>query len=200
VDVAGQLQYAPVEIPLDSLSTIAAAHRPDLAAAAVRVDQSRSLHALATAALFPVPAVGLVYQPGGLFPNASHYAVGFGVSVPLFYWNGGERVRASAAIGSAMVSERRTETQVATDVAQALDAYLAARDLARRYAEGLVAKASRVLADTRYAYETGAISQLDLLDAIREYADTRSDYYSAVRDYWVSLYALSRATGRELIP
>jgi len=57
-----------------------------------------------------------------------------------------------------------------------------------------------VLETERYAYQAGAASLLDLLDAIREYADTRAEYYGAVRNYWVSLYAVDRAAGRDLVP
>lgn len=39
-----------------------------------------------------------------------------------------------------------------------------------------------------------------LLDAIREYPDTRAEYYGAVHDYWVSLYAVDRAAGQDLVP
>jgi len=44
------------------------------------------------------------------------------------------------------------------------------------------------------------MSLIDLLDAIRTYADTRADYNAAVHDYWVSVYALDRAAGKDIIP
>ena len=52
----------------------------------------------------------------------------------------------------------------------------------------------------RYAYRTGAISLLDLLDAIRAYANTRVEYNTVVHDYWVSVYAIDRAVGKDVIP
>jgi outer membrane protein TolC len=51
----------------------------------------------------------------------------------------------------------------------------------------------------RYAYDRGATSLLDLLEAIRAYGDTRSDYFTAVHDYWVSVFSVERAAGVDLI-
>jgi len=88
---------------------------------------------------------------------------------------------------------------VAAELAVAVDSFRAGRDLATRYV-GLVVKAAAALETARFAYQSGATSQLDLLDAIRTYSDTRANYYSALRDYWVSLYALDRAVGMDLAP
>jgi cobalt-zinc-cadmium efflux system outer membrane protein len=95
---------------------------------------------------------------------------------------------------------RKARTQLTGDVAQALDAFRSSRVLADRYESGLLAKAGAALETARYAYRAGATSQLDLLDAIRAYGDIRSEYYTALRDYWVSLYALDRAVGKDVAP
>ncbi len=197
--VAGELRYESVDLPLDSLAAIAAQSRPDLAAARRRVDQATSLHALTVWSLFPTPTLGLVYQPGGLFPSGSHYALGVSLELPLFYWYRGERARAQVAIDQSRVAVARAEAAVASELAQALDAWRAARTLAARYESSLLPKATAALETERYAYRTGATSQLDLLDAIRTYSDTRSEYYTTVHDYWVSLYALDRSVGKDLV-
>jgi len=57
-----------------------------------------------------------------------------------------------------------------------------------------------VLETARYAYGTGAISLLELLDAIATWSVTRSDYYTALHDYWVSVFAVERAVGRDFTP
>ncbi|MFI5214660.1 MAG: TolC family protein, partial [Gemmatimonadales bacterium] len=200
--VAGGLAYAPVEIPADSLEALAA-QRPDLQAAHARVEQSAALRSLANSLWIPLPELTYSYQHGGqfargdLFTNGSSYALGFGFSLPLFYWNGGERQRSAAGLEQATVATRHVEAQVANDVATALDGYRSARSLAERYEGGLLAEARSVLETARYAYGTGAISLLELLDAIATWSDTRSDYITAVHDYWVSVYGLSRAVGRD---
>lgn len=198
--VAGELRYEPVSLPVDSLSSLAVANRPDVRATEQRIAQSRALHSLAIATLFPAPTLSLVYQPSEPFASGSNYALGVGLTLPLFYWHSGERTRARAGLEQAELNRRRVSAQVYGEVATALDSLGAAKTLAERYESGLLAKARAVLETERYAYQAGAASLLDLLDAIREYADTRAEYYGAVRNYWVSLYAVDRAAGRDLVP
>jgi len=198
--VSGTLTYRPVAIPVSSLVTLAASTRPDLQAARARTQQSRAAGQLATATLVPAPFVSLVYQHGAPFGSGSHYAVGLGLSVPLFSGLGGERERARAGLATAELTERRTRALVANDLQTALDSYGAARRLTERYEGGLLAKSQATLDAAHYAYGSGAASLLELLDAIRTYTEIRSDYYTAVHDYWVGVFALSRAAGKDFVP
>ncbi len=198
--VTGALAYAPVEIPVDSLDAIASIERPDIRAADARVAQSRSLASLATASLFPTPEITLAWQPAQPYTTGSNWAVGVGLSLPVFDWFGGEREKSRAGVEAAQLASQRVRAQVGNDVATALDALRAAQGLAERYQSGLLAKAQASLETARYAYRAGANSLLDLLNAIQTYSDTRSDYITAVHDYWVSLAALSRAVGRDFAP
>lgn len=198
--ISGTLAFTTVDLPVDSLGALAEDSRPDIAAARARVAQDGSLHRLATAELFPTPTVGLVYQAAEPFPSGSRYAVAVSLTVPLLYWNGGERARAAASVASAQAAQRALAAQAAAEVAVAVDAFRSARDLVMRYEAGLVTKATSALETARLAYRLGAVSQLDLLDAVRTFGTTRADYYTALHDYWVSLYALDRAVGRDLAP
>ncbi|HKW40247.1 MAG TPA: TolC family protein [Gemmatimonadales bacterium] len=197
--IAGDLQSAPeLTVPIDSLLPLALANRPDIAAAREQVDQSRSLKALATAGLFPVPVVSVVYQ-NTPFESGSRYAFGVSLPIPLFYWNSGERQRASAGLSAAAVAVQRAGVQIQSDVAVAVGSFQAARVLAERYRSGLLEQAAAALETARFAYQQGAVSLLELLDAIRTYGDTRSEYYSTMHDYWVAAYALRRAVGVEVV-
>jgi outer membrane protein, heavy metal efflux system len=204
--VSGDLVYRPLAIPVDSLRLLAMTLRPDARAAAERVAQSDALRGVAANLWIPLPELqfshqhGGVFAPGDLFTNGSSNALGVGFTMPLLYWNGGERERSRAGLEQAHVTTERVQAQVAADVAIALDGYRSAQSLAERYEGGLMAKAQAVLETARYAYGTGATSLLELLDAIRVYGDTRADFNTAVHDYWVSVYALDRAVGRELVP
>ncbi len=203
--VTGPLAYQPVGIPADSLSTLAATFRPDVRAARERVTQSEALRRLAGTLWMPLPELTFSHSSGPfgrgeLFSNGTPNAIGFGFTMPLLYWNTGERERSQAGLEQAQLNTRRVQAQVSADVITALDAYRSARDLAERYEGGLLAEAQSVLETARYAYGRGAISLLELLDAIRTYSDTRSDYYTAIHDYWVAVYALDRAAGKDLVP
>ncbi|GAC1689225.1 MAG: hypothetical protein NVS9B3_07760 [Gemmatimonadaceae bacterium] len=198
--VTGDLAYRPLDLPLDALRSVAFGARPDIAAAREREAQSRSIRALARSAILPVPGVGIVYQRDEPFPSGSKHALALSFTVPIFYWFGGERQRAGAGVTAAAVASRRAEAQVESDVAIAVDNYRAIRALAERYESGLLAKASASLEMQRYAYQQGAASFPELLNAILTYGGIRTDYYTALHDYWVNAYALSRAVGREIVP
>ena len=193
--IIGRLAYRSVDVNGDSVLAVALARRPDLVAASDRVAQSSAAQSLARATLVPVPIVGAVYQPAAPFASGRHIAPSLGLTVPVLNVFGGERARAAAGKAAAAVAMDRTRMQIRSDVAVAFDGYSTARELADRYSCGLLADASGLLEAARYAYERGASGLPDLLEAIRAYADTRSDYLTAVHDYWVSVFALERASG-----
>ena len=195
LEIVGQLAYRSIEVDGDSILALALARRPDLAAASDRVAQSSAAQSLTRASLVPVPVVGAVYQPAAPFASGHHVAPSLGLTVPVLNVLGGERARATAGKAAAQLALDRTRMQIRSDVAIALDSYSAARELTDRYVCGLLADASGALDAARYAYQRGASGLPDLLEAIRAYADTRSDYLTAVHDYWVSVFALERATG-----
>ncbi len=197
--ISGSLDSTPqLTLPPDSLLPLALRQRPDLAATGALAEQSHSLKALATADLFPVPVASVVYQSTP-FASGLRYAFGVSVPVPLFYWNGGERQRARAGLAAVEVSLQRTRAQVASDVALALDDFRSARALTQRYQSGLLQQSSAALESSRFAYQQGAASLLELLDAIRTYGETRAEAYGAARDAWVAASALSRAVGVDVV-
>ena len=73
--------------------------------------------------------------------------------------------------GAARVAQ--TRTQIQTEIAIARDQYLAANSLADRYQSGLLDKARKALDLARYADQSSGRSQLELLDAVKTYGDTR---------------------------
>lgn len=197
--ITGSLDSTPqLTLTPDSLLPLALGQRPDLAATQALADQGRSLKALATADLFPIPVASVVYQSTP-FESGLRYAFGVSVPVPLFYWNGGERQRARAGLAAAEVSVQRTRAQIASDVALALEDFRSAQALTQRYQSGLLRKSSAALESSRFAYEQGAASLLELLDAIRTYGDTRAEAYGAAHDAWVAASALNRAVGADIV-
>jgi cobalt-zinc-cadmium efflux system outer membrane protein len=156
--------------------------------------------------LLPTPNVGLYWQPTqayeGTFPfgRDSRFAIAIGMPLPLFNWYGGEREKAKAGVAVAQVNEAETKRQALSDVVQAADSLRSATLLARRYQGGLLDKTQQAVERARYAYSRGAISLLDLLDAIRTNQDIRTEYFTAVHDYWVAAFSLDRAVGRDLVP
>ncbi len=198
--VAGSLRFEPVDLPLDSLGTLALESRADLAAAERRAAQARALEWEARSEVLPVPSLSLVQQRDQTFDNGSHFALGVSLTVPVFDWNGAARERAAAEFEAARIDAMRKRAQVTSAVASAVEDHLTSRTLASRYASGVLEQARLTLESVRYGYSRGTRSLLDLLDALRSYGQVRSDYLNSVHDYWVSVYALARTVGKELIP
>ena len=60
-----------------------------------------------------------------------------------------------------------------------------------------LARARRALDLVDYQYRRGAASLLELLDAQRTFVSTQAEYQQNVGDWWLSLYQLEAATGKE---
>lgn len=207
--VTGTLRFETVGVPTDrpdSLVAVALADRPDLKAAETQLDQSRAIKGQQDWLLLPYPTVGLNWQPDAPygvsvpFGKSSRFSLALSMPVPLWDWYGGEREKAKAGVAVAQLADNEARRQAISDVIQAADSLRSATILARKYQGGLLDKTTQAVANARYAYERGANSLLDVLDAIRTNQDIRTEYLTAVHDYWVAAYSLDRAVGRDLIP
>jgi cobalt-zinc-cadmium efflux system outer membrane protein len=207
--VHGALRFETVGVPTDrpdSLLALAESARPDVKAADEQLDQSRALREQTGWLLLPIPNLALTWQPEQAYPgdipfgHNSRFTLGLAMPVPLFNWYGGEREKAKAGVAVATVNELETKRAALSDVIQAADSLRSATILARRYQGGLLGKTQQAVERARYAYARGAISLLVLLDAIRTNQDIRTEYLTAVHDYWVAAFSLDRAVGRDLVP
>lgn len=178
----------------------AIAARPDVRAADARTRASENARRFAGSLLVPVPDLTLVQQRDEPFPNGQHYALGVGVQVPVWNWFAGERERADASLEQSRVSAVRLRAQARVEIATALDQLHAAEQLAFRLDAAMLAKARGALETARFAYGSGAISYVELLDAVRTQGEIRADAATAAHDYWVSAYAVVRALDREMVP
>lgn len=170
------------QMPLDQ--------RPDLAAASRRLTAAEADRDLARARKSRDVTVGVQVEHNQ--QNAPTNSYGFGVSVPLFIWHEyeGEIARAEADLDLARRQLELQQAQAGSQVAQARQALLAARDRYQRLEGGLLADAERVAKAAEFAYNKGAMGLMDLLDARRtlrqiqvEAASARADYAKALADW-----------------
>lgn len=197
--IAGTLAYRRVVLPDTSELAAALARRPDVVAAETRIIQSRELVSLARASLLPVPQLSLIRQVGQPFPSGRSYALGFGLELPLLNRYGGDRRRAAAGEQAAVAAALRTRASAARDAVAALAAVQVQRALVERYEGGLAERMQANVDASRYAYEHGAASLLEVLDALRALQDALSDHATALHDYWISVRTLEAALGRSLL-
>ncbi len=195
--VSGSLAVMPIP-SFAALSDSVIDARADVRAAELRSKVSEENQRYARAELVPLPDLSVVQQRGAPFPNGQFYALGISAQVPVWNWLSGERARADASVQQSRAAEEKTRAQARTEAITARDQFEAAAQLARRFDSGLVRRARGALDDARYAYRAGAISYVDLLDAVRTDGEIRADAATAAHDYWVSAAAVARALGTEI--
>jgi cobalt-zinc-cadmium efflux system outer membrane protein len=194
--VAGDLRYQDVVLPDTGTSLLSRlANRPDITASRTREAQSHEAQQLARSTVFPVPQFSVVRQFTAPFESGSYTSLGISFEVPVMNLYAGQRERASAGVRSAEYLRRRVETQAVREARAALAELSAQRTLVGRYEAGVITKVRENVAATRYAYERGAASLLDVLDALRAQQDVMTDYSTALRDYWVAARAAQAALG-----
>ncbi|MBI3568537.1 MAG: TolC family protein [Gemmatimonadetes bacterium] len=196
--VEGSLTLRPAQVPDSAAVAAYLSRRPDVEGARQRIEAARAGRAVASAQRLPVPALSLVQQREEPFPNGQHYALGVSASVPVWNWFTGDVARADASVTLAQLAEERTLLGARVEAVGAIDQLHAATVLAERYDGGLLAKARDALETARYAWRAGAISYVELLDAVRTWAATRAEADTARHDYWISVWALDRALGAEV--
>jgi cobalt-zinc-cadmium efflux system outer membrane protein len=194
----GSLDYRRLDPSTDALVAAALAHRPDVSAGQQRLDQSRVAKRNASALWIPTPVLSYVRQYAAPFDNGHYFALGLSFDLPGLDLFGGQRARAAAGVEAAQLATRRVEIQVEREVTAALADFRIQRALVERYQAGLLTRVDESTDAVRYAYSRGASSLLDVLDAVRSQQEVRVDYYSALHDYWVSVYVLDAAVGYDV--
>lgn len=124
-------------------------------------------------------------------------SMGFFVSAPLpvFNRNQGEIARARLEREQATRRVAAAELSVRTSVLTAFQRCLSQAALVGRVEQDMLGRARRVLETTRYSYERGEASLVELLDAQRAFNDAMQTYNEARANYARSLMELETATG-----
>ena len=203
VDPALPACVAPPELrdatPEDLLAR-ARAQRQDLAAADAALASANAGVALAERSRIPdIAVVGSYSQEGSgneaLQPPTASLALQ--LPIPLFYQGAGEVEKARANLDAQRIARARLDTQLAADVATSFAAWQSAQSRVTRMESVTLARARRALDLVDYQYRRGAASLLELLDAQRTFVSTQAEYQQNVGDWWLSLYQLEAATGKE---
>jgi len=196
-DVAGAFDYAAVTLQLADLERLAGENRPDLRAAKQAVTAAQSQHALADAnGAQDLTVSGNYARVGGLGSNGTSYA-SVGVSIPLaiFDRNQGEIERTRIAVTQAEQQQAEVSGQVMTDVKDAWEALQRSDRIVRAYRSGFLEISQKSRDISEYAYQRGATSLFDFLDAERQYRATQIGYRQALADYLTAVEQVRQSVG-----
>ena len=191
-DVAGTLAAEPLTMRLGDLEAKALSLRPDLQAAQRGVTAQQSQIELAKANAKQDLNVTFDYT----HVNASNVgAFYFSIPMPIFNRNQGEVARNYFVLTQTQFQEKAAEQQVLTDVKNGYETLLNNRDVVQLYDNGYIQQAQQSLDIAQFAYQHGAASLLDFLDAERTYRSTELAYRQAVASYMTALEQLRQAVG-----
>lgn len=178
-----------------SLTEQALRQRPDVQAAKIRIDQAQRNLTLARRLAVPDVTVtaGYARDPGNYFSHSG--MVGFSLPLPIFYRQEGEIATASVALNNAELTLQQTEQNVRADVVKALAAWNSAAAIVRRFESAVLARIEQLRHAQEFAYQKGAVSLLELIDAERNYNALLLDYHSALANRSTAWADLRMALG-----
>lgn len=170
--------------------------RPDVSAAKLRVQAAETARDLAQALKTRDVTVSAQIEHNG--NELESNTIGLGVSIPLFtgYEYAGEIGRSEAEFLAAQDDLERIRAQARTEISRARSDLEAAAELLQRFDNSLLTEAASSLNSVEFAYQHGALSIIDLLDARRTYKATLLDASNAHANYAKALIAWRYANGQ----
>jgi cobalt-zinc-cadmium efflux system outer membrane protein len=196
-DVAGIFDYTPLQGNLEDLQLRALNERPDYRAAMQGVAAANSQYLLAKANGKQDVTVQANYSHVNGINAISLYG---SIPIPIFNRNQGEIARTHFAITQFQEQENAANNQVLTDVRDAYENYRTSDKIVQLYRSGYLDRAKRDRDISEYAYQRGAVSLLDFLDAERSYRATQLAYRQALAACLLAVEQMREAVGSRSVP
>jgi outer membrane protein, heavy metal efflux system len=196
-DVVGDLTYQPVQTKLEDLQAKALQERPDYRAAELGVTAAQSQIALAKAYAKQDVNANVDYTH-----TAGESTASFFVNFPLaiFNRNQGEIARTGYALTQAQETQQSASDMVLSDVSDAYEALRSSDEVVQLYTSGYLKQAQDSRDISEYAYQRGATSLLDFLDAERSNRAIQLAYRQALSTYMTAVEQLKAAVGTRNLP
>jgi cobalt-zinc-cadmium efflux system outer membrane protein len=196
-EAAGDLEYKPVKLGQDDLKAMALRQRPDVRAALLGVTAAQSQFTLAKANGKKDLGVTFTYNHLGGVNTGSLF---FNIQMPIFDRNQGEIARTQYAITQSQELSSEQSSIALTDVANAYESLRTNDEVVQLYQSGYLKQAEDSRDISQYAYQRGAASLLDYLDAERSYRAIELAYRQSLASYMAALEQLREAVGTRSLP
>jgi cobalt-zinc-cadmium efflux system outer membrane protein len=184
-------------VGIDSLETVALAHRLDLASARQAIVIEGTQAGLANAAaLVPELDVGVSYE----HDVEGNRSLGptLGVRIPLFDQGQSLRAATRVRIRAAQEQYAAMAVDVRADVRRAYARLRAARSRAEYVRTVVLPLKTTIVRETQLRYNGMLAGVFELLQSKRDEVDAGIRYVAALRDYWMAHTELERAVGGRL--
>jgi cobalt-zinc-cadmium efflux system outer membrane protein len=196
-DVIGTLDYQPVHGDLEALKMLAIDSRPDLQAARQSITLARSQESLAVANGKRDLDVSFNYSHVADINSGAFF---FNMQIPIFDRNQGEIARTREVITQSQELAAEANEQVLSDVVNAYEGVRTNDQIIGLYRSGYLDQTTQSRDISQYAYQRGAASLLDFLDAERSYRANQLAYRQALAAYMLALEQLRQAVGTRSLP
>ena len=196
-DVSGTLTHNKHDVQLEDLEKQALANRPDLQAAHSGVKMANDTVALAFGNKVRDWTWGTDYTNQNFGING--VGVNLSFELPFHDRNQGEIAKSQAAVRQAQETESSTRVGVLTDVVNAYYGLKTSEDVVNLFEGGYLDQATQSRDLSNYAYQRGAASILDLLDAERSYRATQLAYRQALAAQMTAAEQVNLVVGTQVI-
>jgi outer membrane protein, heavy metal efflux system len=195
-DVTGTLVHNRPFVTLDDLQKKALEARPDLQAAHTGVTLANDTVSLA----FGNRARDWTWSGDYGTQNGSNsVGAAFSIDLPIHDRNQGEIARSQVAVHQSQETEASTKVGVQTDVVNAYYGLNSNEEIVNLYESGYLKQATDSRDISNYAFQRGAASILDLLDAERSYRATQLAYRQALAAHMIAAEQVNQAVGTQVI-
>jgi cobalt-zinc-cadmium efflux system outer membrane protein len=196
-DVEGELTHQTVPSSLDNLKMMALRSRPDYRGAQLSVAAAQSQYRLAQSIGKQDLTAGFTYSH---VAGVNVGSVFFSIPLAIFDHNQGEIARTNSTISQAQENQAAALEGVMTDVTAAYENLRTNDEVVNLYSSGYLKQAEDSRDIAQYAYQRGAASLLDFLDAERSYRATELAYRQALAAQMQAVEQLRQAVGTRSLP
>jgi outer membrane protein, heavy metal efflux system len=196
-DVAGELEYQPLNLKEEDLAATALKQRADLRAAQQGITAAQSQIALAEANGKKDVTASVDYSHVSGYSSLSVFG---SIDLPIFDRNQGEIARTRYALTQAQELELGAAETVVGDVYTAYATLHANDEVMALYRGGYLDDSQKSRDISEYAYKRGAASLLDFLDSERSYRAIQLAYRQALAAYALALEQMREAVGTRNLP
>jgi outer membrane protein, heavy metal efflux system len=196
-EVVGDLEYKPVKVGKDELMAMALRERPDVRAAQLGITAAQSQLGLAQANGKRDVNASMNYSHVG---DANSVSIFGSIEMPFFDRNQGEIARTRYAVTQSQELSSEQNSLALTDVENSYESLHTNDEVVQLYQSGYLKESEDSRDISQYAYQRGAASLLDFLDAERSYRATQLAYRQALASYMTSLEQLRQAVGTRSLP
>jgi cobalt-zinc-cadmium efflux system outer membrane protein len=196
-EVVGDLEYKPVKVGKDELIAMALRQRPDVRAAQLGITAAQSQLSLAQANGKRDVSASMNYSHVG---DANSVSIFGSIELPIFDRNQGEIARTRYVVTQSQELSSEQNSLALSDVENSYESLHTNDQVLQLYQSGYLKEAEESRDISQYAYQRGAASLLDFLDAERSYRATELAYRQALASYMTSLEQLRQAVGTRSLP